>query len=751
MKILQVVDLTDQMGNITDREEHFDRTKIIESKYMAKKYELWLDESGNFEDKEAKRIKENPSLIGGILVEKEVVDNIKFDEIISQKHNHATEMGYEEKKKYLLETLEKVKEDYRVKLFYIENPNYEYEKSNRQFYLRMMAEGLLQLMQVLNAENESVELDVIIAQRQDVTAKSNQRRINEKEYIYLIQKYIENKKKQNKILLHKKSRLSFYLDSAYRNPKLWLADYASHVRYRMNSKLFHDSKTRLKLLFSDAYLFTINEVTTTSYINKLLSNNMVADAIYEAFTTTEKIDLNKELKKICDRMQLTSYRLVKSQLKQFAADIVSYTANEDDYEVSERLLKRINTEFIPMLKEKGFPCENCQFHILIQLIDMFLREGDIIAARQMLEECKKVQRTFGNSLENVLSYYQVLEKEAILLIDEFRYEDADNLMGKACDSYQNIMKAIVTDSNLKDRFPDIKSEYFGDALCMKIYAEMFLQRKYPEKYAQLCEESDLALKQYPDSEGELERHRQYRSHIELEAGNYEEALQWLMKAKMYKNLSTEVVGIRDFLYSVDTTEYMMGCQYYLMYYVLIMAEASRTGDLIADTMYEVVCEYKEFLKKSGIILGNKKKEKFEEIDIRKAILLASGISYHPLEIIHWKWASYYYYQKKYMKALPYYESAYKICFKYSNYDTMKITGLGVLAEMICCLLEMGKTDLATGQYEILVKRTKELINKELPDETKILLNEMLGLENKALLNGTFDKEKLYQLSRMITY
>lgn len=47
---------------------------------MARKYELWLDESGKFEDGEAKRAQENPSLIGGVLVEKAIVEHIKFDE-----------------------------------------------------------------------------------------------------------------------------------------------------------------------------------------------------------------------------------------------------------------------------------------------------------------------------------------------------------------------------------------------------------------------------------------------------------------------------------------------------------------------------------------------------------------------------------------------------------------------------------------------------------------------------------------------
>ena len=718
---------------------------------MSKKYELWLDESGKFEDDEARKEKENPSLIGGILIEKENIENIKFDTLISQERNHATEMSREDKKKYLIDTLEKVKEEYSARLFYIENPNYEFEKTNRQLYLRMMAEGLLQLMQVLNAENESVELDAIIAQRQDWRAQKDRSRIQEQEYIYLLQKSIEKKKRQNRILLHEKSKLRFYIDSAYRNPKLELADYACHTRYRRNSRIFQQDKTRLKLLFADAYLFTVTDVGTVGYINRLLSNNMVADAIYEAFTTTEQIDLAKELMKICERMSGAGYRLAKSQLKQFTADITSYASSEDDYEAGESLLKRIDREFIPMLKERNLPYETCQFQILLQLTDMFLREGDIIAARETLEECSDVQKAFGNFLENVFSYYQLLEKEAILLIDEFRYAEANVLMGQACNAYQNIMQTIVSDSNLKMRFPDIKSEYFGDALCMKIYAELFMQRKQPEIYDQLCMESDLALQQYPNSEGELERHRQYRSHIELEAGNYEEALQWLMKAKLYKNLPADIMDVRDFLYAVDTTEYIASCQYYLMYYLLIMAEAKRSGNALADMMYNALCEQREFLGKSGIVIEKEKKEKFEPVNIRNAAPAATGINYHPVEINHWKWASYHYYSKQYELAQLYYESACKICIKYSNYHTMKITGLGIIAEMICCLLDSKKTDLAKRWYEILLKEAEKISEANLPVQTKTLLQEIKDKVKDAGSAEAINKNMLYDVARMIAY
>lgn len=50
---------------------------------MNKKFELWLDESGDFENQqELEGTKRKPSLIGGFLVEEEIVDKIDFEGII---------------------------------------------------------------------------------------------------------------------------------------------------------------------------------------------------------------------------------------------------------------------------------------------------------------------------------------------------------------------------------------------------------------------------------------------------------------------------------------------------------------------------------------------------------------------------------------------------------------------------------------------------------------------------------------------
>ena len=72
--------------------------KLTEEPSMQKKFELWLDESGNFmNEAELKKQKKNPSLIGGILLEKEYADSIDLDDFIDNEHNHAMHFTDEQK------------------------------------------------------------------------------------------------------------------------------------------------------------------------------------------------------------------------------------------------------------------------------------------------------------------------------------------------------------------------------------------------------------------------------------------------------------------------------------------------------------------------------------------------------------------------------------------------------------------------------------------------------------------------------
>lgn len=718
---------------------------------MKRTYELWLDESGKFKDQaQLKGTNFNASLIGGLLIEKEKLETIDLSAVLTQQQNHAMEMPQEQKREYVLPVLEQMKALGAVQVFF-ENTEYEDGPSSRQLYLRMMAEGLLQLMQTLNAKEESVSLEVLIAQRQDMDAAPANRRIGESEYLAALKRCIDVKRKGHQIFLHEDSKIQFIIYPAHGEQKLQLADFACNTRLTRDSNAFSQCRERVEELHKDAYLFALSEVGTMNYIKRCLVQNDIADALMELYLARDTENHKDMLHLILDRVEKTNYRLMKSQLNQFALELISYVDMQEDYEIGESVLRKIVRELVPLLKQKKQPYEHLQITVLLQLADLYLKEGDLLNAKKTLEECEENYQIFGNQLEDFLLWYQLVEKQSLLCVNSFDYESAVAIAERLCHVFEVIIKALESNPLIGNRFPNIDSRYYGEALGMKIHAMMFLQRENSQLYETLCSLSDVALKQYPKYEEELEQHRQYRSHIEMEAGNTLSAVRWLLMAKCFhpKNINQET--LIKFLDIVCSNDDEIGRQTYLMYYMLILCEGKLQNHPLADEMFTALEKQENLLKDMGLI-RTAELQNYQNVALDTVQEPDTGILYHPMEIIYWKYASYLMQCKKEWKAGAYYQKAIALCFKYSEYDAIQITGIGIMAEYSCYLYQVGNRKDARNIFEQMQQRFKKLQKKTLPEATKKFLAEMDLLVKKAdKTKGKLDGAALWELSRKITF
>ena len=638
-------------------------------------YELWLDESGDFIEEKAK--KSNPflcpSLVGGVLLKKEIAERINLGEIIDDR-NHANELDSSEKVSYVLPILERMKNEYGAIEVFFENREYE-EKDNRSLYLNIISEGILQLLQYLNSLDETVNLYVIIAQRQDVEYyeyERDKRRIKEKEYIAELKRLYNLKMKDRRVYFNEGCKLNIAIDVADRNRKLQIADFICNTRLIRFSNTFKEEKIqeRLKHLYEDALEFSLYEKSSESIIHSALARGSLKDAAFELYSSIDDLDERSILEQMMERVDHMNYRLIKSQLKDIESDVISYVANTYDFEQGELFLKNLLNGFIKKVYKKTNAYPNLQCTVYLNLIDMYLREGAILEARDVFREAESVFEKVEQNFDNWLLFYQLKEKKALYYIDSFQYEQAVEEVKKANRFFETIFSVM--------RKENAKSEYYGDSLCMMIYAYMFIQRRRPELYDQLIRYSDIAMKQYPNYEGELERHRQYRSHIELEKGNYEKALWWLIKAKNYYIGKVDRETIDEFLKMINESEGVMSCQYYLMYYLLIMSEAARNKCELAQIMSKALNSNEELKLKTGLLtkgqrnIINDLKDDYEIKD-----------EYHPMEVVYWKMASFLSLQKnKEDSAKYYFRKACELCFRRDNYLTMKITGLGIATEYL---------------------------------------------------------------------
>ncbi len=715
---------------------------------MKKRYELWLDESGDFiGEKQKQSINKNPSLVGGILIDASKVINVDYDKLIGNSGGHACEMDPDWKVSVVLPALAQLQKKHKARQVFFENMEYEDEESNRQLYLRIITEGILQLLLELDAVNESVELSVIIAQRQDVQAKANHKRIRIEEYIEWLKEELNRKCRDKKIYLHPKTKLYYEIDVANCNQKLQLADFACNTRLTRKCRVFANSEEILNQLYSDAYLFNLHELGSMNYINRALSADNISDAVIELCTTKDKLSTTTLSKKIVKRMESMSYYQIKAQLKQCASEITTIALKTEDYIVGIGIFEKMLNEVLPIFSIMDIPIWYIKFTILIQLVDMYLQTGDIIHARKYMEQCKLEEANQENTLENLLNYYRTIEKEALLCIDEFDYHQAVSLMEKSSKSFENILEVITLDDGLRERFSNIKSEYYGDSLCMQIYAMMFLQRDCLESYQELTRLSDIALAQYPNFDAELERHRQYRCHIEAEAGNYEEAIRWLFKAK---GEQMDTISEKSFVHLLDKiykTESNKSVQYYLMYYLHIMSEAKIHGWQESDIMASA-------LQKSEIRMLNMESEKFGinesegEMDIQNAKGAYTKVFYHPMEIVWWKYATYLYMNGDFTHANRVYKMALTHCTN-PQYITMRITSLAILAEWSCCLIKMEDMKKAKSTIKEIIIRIAKIKQNDITNETRKYLEKFETYMPKS--NEEIEISKLWKASRLVTY
>ena len=744
---------------------------------MQKEYELWLDESGEFENEKlnSKDLKNfprgfHPSLIGGWLVPYAACGQDDLSEFVVSNPKdgeyHAAGIAKPEGKRLAFAGMNYVATKLEGKIVLFQNKEL-FDPGNRELYLRLMAAGLLQLLQELNAGSESIKLHVIIARRYDMTARyPDKYEIGDDEYKNILSKFIFAYKKEGHILLHEDTEMSIAIDSARKDNRLKMADYVCNIELTQGSKKYNKQDIdNYKILKKNSfeYSFTIN--STLNAVNMALAQGNIANALVDAVFSGPNENFHKLLDVIIAKLKDMGFRGMKVQLDQCSREFTTYVYMEDDYERSEEFLKKLLNDVIPEFEKNDFPCKKFKFAVEMLLTKMYLREGDIERATEEINKCRETEKLLPSSLESLLTYYQLLEKEALVAIDSFEFEKGAKLMSDACGCFKSLMDCISHVDVLKERFPKVISEYYGDALCMKIYAELFMQRQMPELEKSMTEDSDIALKQYGMYEGELERHRQYRSVIETQKKDFHLAAKWLL---MTQNGRITMASLSDgteltkkdfcmFLSSVIQNEGKTSRRYYLMYYVKIMAEAALEGNDIAEDMFSALTENKGIQEAEDMkdIMGPNDHDTItnesvvKELD--KAIRPCPYYDYHPLEVNFWKQATYKWVKHQYNDACELYVKALKICYDYSDYIQLAVIGLGIRAEYIVCLLDKGDENEARSEYNELICRAETIFKRIRISGIKNISQSIYDSAKDAFVYDKLDRDKMWKISRRITF
>ncbi len=666
-------------------------------------FELWLDESGDFEAETQRNRKLNPSLIGGILIEKNQFTNSDITRLVADEKAdgtpHAMCFDRPEMRDIVIPALEHMC-GLGGKLVYFENRERIDTFSNRELYLRLMAHGLVQLIRYLSREGAFV-LDVMIAARyeEDADEKGRLELIDDDEYLDMLKRYMQEELEEDRLELIPGCMLNMCILSARAERRLMLADYACNARLTRHSERKFDAemRSRLEKLFDDDYIFTAHVQSSESRILSRLAAGNAASALAELYTGRGRMDHEQMLRYIIEKLTMLPASAARTQMNIFASLMSAKSQQEQDYERTEATLRKILDELFPGIEREGtaLPVKECRFVMLNSLCQMYLREGDIRHAGPVIEQMEQVVGSMQGHMESIRYLFAFRETKALYLIDCMEYEKAASLMQETELCISDLAEMAEMNELLHGFLGDaeqIRSDALGRAVTLKIFAGMHLIRLREDWYGdELSGAASRALRQFA-SEKETEWLRLYNVFIETERADFANALRLLTGMRgIIPEEGKTAETCRRYLQAIqDENHYIR--PYYIMYYIILMQEASLMGEEeIAEGMFAALSGNRElmeeFLIENALDTDMRSDRKGLEAQVHENIVWnmftgRPGV-YHPTEVILWKFGAFMLQSgHAYEGGTEYLDRAVAVCDNNRDYTEMKIIGLAIRLEKL---------------------------------------------------------------------
>lgn len=622
---------------------------------MAKKFELWLDESGDF--KEDSNLRKNPSLVGGVLVEKGGLSPREVKDILNNDYVHSNEIEYEVFGDYAVGVLSDIREK-NGELVIFENQERLEIIDGSTTYLNILSEGIIQLLQLLSAQYGYIELELLVAVRLNVEIQHSSpgRIIDEDEYTRRLEEKIIVGLARRTLSNNKNWSWSINMASARRDQRLMLADVVCNSFLTKNSRKFNDGhREELKSLYNEIYHFTVFEKATEAYIKKLLGEGEIGEAIFEVYTIEEKINEKALVGIILEKLKMLDDEGIRMQLLNIKIRIGALIKIDSDFIKTKNMLIGIQEEFIPLLEKSNMDLGVFPLDIYLYLLTVYTHEGNLELAEGQIELCEEGIKGLGNRWESIDYYFMFKIRQAVHDINSFDFSKAVDNMTEVIHTLDDTLGLFTLAKGIGDICTEIKSDIMGKALGTRLQGRTYLIRDDIEQLDKARKDSDRAIMEFMH-DSDVTRQYQYRSNIECEGGNYSEGVNYLCNSmEVEYEDENSLVELLNLIMEKQLTVRL----YSLMHYTKIMSESKINKDEeVSETMFSA---------------WNKAKLGSDDV-------ITNPINAHPYEIILWKLGSYMGSAGNIAAASNYYNDAIRICNSIPDRLTLRATGLGIMAE-----------------------------------------------------------------------
>lgn len=508
-------------------------------------YELFLDESGSFNDSKLPSHM-NPSIVGGVLRKVSGNGSGSFQKKLRDtvgEHNHATELDTDFKVQQTSEVLSILhQEGFEFVVF--ENGTRKTIVDSTTSYLSVLTEGIIKLLRVLvTVHNGPVRIKAVIGFRKDTTKEITNSRTEG--YIEL-GKYktrlaerleVEKIKLRNSALTA--SRIELWLSDDKSDLLLIAADYVCNFWLtRTIGKWQTDDGQKIREMFNEAYRFSLFRDEEDEYVLRILREGLYADAIFDL--CSESISQTNQ-ERVFDAIRNLSDGQLIQQLNAFA----EYTKDYLKYHTENPLMigKVLDNALTVCQRLRGKGKEIRKFLIDIQLYQLayFNSRQDLERMAGIFSELEGevVQYTQHTmDLEYLMIYYT---RKAVYMQELRKYSECVAI----CESLEltlsdvgNAIEELCGDMGIDVSGKDMRSEHVGKVLGTKLQAQVWLCYQFrmdgntealnAERKA-AKETSEQAISQFRLKEDQI-RQFQYRAQLEAACGDLKSAVDWMEKS-----------------------------------------------------------------------------------------------------------------------------------------------------------------------------------------------------------------------------
>ncbi|MFD2215301.1 hypothetical protein [Metabacillus endolithicus] len=503
-------------------------------------FQLFLDESGDFENDNNKPENWRPSLIGGLLIEKDTISQDVAKVLVKRTTGKDKVHCKDETGTTVINILKEL-EKFKHEVIIFENTEKIVVIDSTTTYLNIIAEGLIQLITRLSAIHGKVELEVSVASRKDVSKGtgiidfSNYEKILREKIIVGIAK----KELSSKVL----PKFKVHLSDARYDEMLMLSDTICNGFLTQDAKVkfSHDERQYLKKYFKNARITSLIP-KLENQLQSMLINNKVSDAIFTLLL--EYSQDNKETEALFVELlvpKLQNMRLeeIDNQLLKVTLEIGHLVKIQKEFSLAKKIGIAVRDFLTPIMRKAKVKFSNIfVLDVILYLYTIYTHEGDIEA--EHLDEVFNLELRKVQDLITKLNYYIMYQnRKSVHLLNFLQNEAAINVLTsliKACNDLMYLLE-MIDDENLQsiDKFNQL-----GKLYGTRGQAYTKLINKNPSLLDKALKDFEYAIDHF-EKEKDIERQYVYSANAFIQVNQVRDALTYLLKCEGISQLSQEAL------------------------------------------------------------------------------------------------------------------------------------------------------------------------------------------------------------------